>query len=480
MLPIQNTSWPLDLGPRWSTALFIVVLASLGLLFMAVWTQPLMADDWYLTWYLADYGSIPNFVSEMYLRWGGRVLPFALAGLALSSEAASQVFKLLTVPCFLLLSGSICYLANGIVPGRGMSRSDLNRLLLVTALLWLGLPVPGETMIQVTGAAAYLWPATAGLFMLCLLRRARDLAYAEILPDVSLIARVSWLVMGIVIGTGNEQLVAAMTIVVTGWGWILWRDGRLRHLPPQAWWGVAGLLIGTAILVVAPGNYVRLGVQVGSSGLLSTIFRFVLYLGGAYFGLGTGDLGRALWLGICLIVLTGAIAPFGRRRTEAGIWLVASLGTLGAMLPLVNYASPRTTFLAVSCLVVASMTLWPQRADAQASQSNASALLVLAVWMLVFMDGFAGWTANRSLALEMSSRLAIIRAAAACGQESVDVPYLATSPSRLTFLLTPEHDSAFVTSMAVRMGVPRGRHDTSESAPKPLSLNPLKALKNSF
>ena len=479
MTPTPPSGYALASKFRFERCLTVLLLTALSCIVSAIWAQPLMADDWYLAWFLADYGSVTSFVTGMYFRWGGRVLTWALAGMALSSETATYIFKLLTVPCFALLSGCVNYLAKGSIPRLGSLESY--RLLLVTALLWLALPVPNETMIQISGATAYLWPVTSGVFMLCLLRRTLDQTYAGGMgASSSWVVRFGWLGMGIVVGTGNEQLVAVMTILITGWGWMLWRDGCLRSLPLQAWWGIAGLLIGAAILVAAPGNYARLDAQAGTSGALSTLFRFTLYLGGAYFGLGTGDLGRALWLGICIIVLTGAVAQPGRPRIEAGIWLAASFTALAAMLPLVNFASPRTTFLPIICLVVAALTLFPQKDQTGLPASRTSAFLLVAVWMLVAIDGFVGWTANRSLSAEMAARLTIIQAASASGQKSVAVPYLATVPSRLTFLSTPEHDGVFVSNLAARWGVAKAHHDATDGAPKPLSLNPLKALKNSF
>ena len=53
-------------------------------------------------------------------------------------------------------------------------------------------------------------------------------------------------------------------------------------------------------------------------------------------------------------------------------------------------------------------------------------------------------------------------------------------PSRLTFILNPEHDAVFVSNLARHYGIEQAAHDESAGAPKPNSLNSLKALKNSF
>ena len=84
-------------------ALRALVLVAFVLAMMAVWAQPKLADDWYLTWRLVESGTLTAYLSEMYLGWGGRLLTFGLGGLALTSDAATAVFKLLTVPCFMFM-----------------------------------------------------------------------------------------------------------------------------------------------------------------------------------------------------------------------------------------------------------------------------------------------------------------------------------------------------------------------------------------
>lgn len=450
-----------------------VVLASL-----AIWEQPRMADDWYVAWQLARSGSLWNFLTENYLGWSGRVLPFMLAGLALSSETARQVFQLLTVPCFLLFSAFAYYLATGTIPRLG--RAEGKHWLLMAAVLWLGAPVASETIVQASGSATYLWPAAAGLALLCLFRKARDRAHQGQVASGGWVLRAGLLLAGIVVGTGNEQLFVGMAVVLAGWGWILWRGGRLRYLPPESWFGLAGLILGAMIQVVAPGNYVRLDTpQNEGVAILSMLVRSGMYLGGAYFGLGTGDAGRALWLGIAVIALRGVFAVNGDRRKEAGIWVAGSLATLAPMLPLVNFASPRTTFLPVTFLVIAVLTAFPRKPDSD-GPSAASWLVAYSMAMLVAIDGLVGWAANRSLAVEMAARIKIVQAAAAEGRNEVVVPYLATVPSRLTAMLNPQHDAEFVTKLARRYGLVNGRHDDSATAPRPQTLNTLKALKNSF
>ncbi len=460
----------------WTTWLLRTLIAmGMGFAWLAIWVQPAAADDWYVSWQLADAGSAWVFLEQMYLGWSGRMFTMAIASIVLDNSTAISLFKLSILPCFLVLAACAHYLATGKPPR--FERPEARGFLLTTAVLWLGIPVASETVVQVTGALAYLFPAAAGLGFLCLFRHVRDRAPLGKIPSAGWLACAGWLVAGTIVGTANEQLFAGMVVLLGGWGWLLWWEKQLRHLPPEVWWGLAGLIIGALILVGAPGNYVRMGVQTeGTDRLVTVAARFTMYLGGAYFGLGTADTGRALWLGLAVIILSGSFTLGGQRGKEALIGVAASLATLAPMILLVNFASPRTSFFAVIFLVIAARAAAPQKPNP--SNVNAIRLVAFAIAFLVVIDGFVGWAANRSLQIEEAARLAVIRQSVIDGKNEAVVPYLATIPSRLTFMLNPEHDKIFVLNMSKRQGLSGGRHDDSAGTPRPHTVNTLKKMKN--
>jgi hypothetical protein len=78
----------------------------------------------------------------------------------------------------------------------------------------------------------------------------------------------------------------------------------------------------------------------------------------------------------------------------------------------------------------------------------------------------------------VAERLTLIRKSAYEGRKEVEVPYLTTIPSRLTFMLNPAQDKAFVDQISKRQGLSGGIHDDSLQSPRPLTVNPLKKLKN--
>ena len=463
-----------NIADHFELVLRAMVIVACVLAVLAVWEQPKISDDWDLTWQIADAGSFFAFLHEIYMGWGGRLLSFSLIGLVFSSELATGLFKLLTVPCFIVLTGCVCYLADGKMPRFGAA------YILPAVILWLGVPVASDTVVWLTGATVYLWPVTMGLLLLCGFRHLRDLALAGRREQDNLFADASWLLAGTVVGTSHEQLITAMFVVLAGWGWILWRSKSLSAVSRRVWFGVAGLIAGVIILFCAPGNFVRLGAQDEGGGLLSMLVRYGIYLGGAYFGLGVGDAGRTLWLGMAVIALSGSLTLAGTRGKDSALWLAASLATLAPMLPLVNFVSPRTTFMAVVFLLIALLTAFPRRSFVEAAEKATHGLILLALASVLIIDCFVGWTANRALGAEIAARLGRVEAAVTDRQNEVRLPYLATMPSRLTHMLSPGHDAVFLRKLAQHYGLKNAIHDESAGAPKPYSLNPLKALKNSF
>lgn len=458
---------------KWT--LRLMVLIGLVTVWMAIWAHPSVADDWYVLWILEDSGSAWAFIQHMYQSWTGRVLSMALASLVLENPISTNIFRLTILPCFLLLGACVHYLATGNAPR--FDKPESRGFLLTTAILWLGIPVASETVVQTTGAIAYLFPTTFGLGFLTLFRCVRDRSQLGKVSSARSPICIVWLFTGIVVGTSNEQLVAGILFLLTGWGLMLWRDKHLINLPLETWCGFIGLILGALILILAPGNYVRMGLLTeGSDRPLTILARFCMYLAGAYFGLGTGDTGKGLWLGLSVLLLSGIPNLSGKRGKDTLLFLTAGIVTLTPIILLVNFAAPRTTFFPVVFLLMATVALTNE--DVDPSKVKSIRLVSFVIAFLVAIDGFVGWAANRNLSIEMAERLTLIRKSAYEGRKEVEVPYLTTIPSRLTFMLNPAQDKAFVDQMSKRQGLSGGLHDNSPQSPRPLTVNPLKKLKN--
>ena len=175
----------------------------LGLLFvwLAIYNHPLVADDWYVQWILKDSGSSYNFITYMYSSWTGRLFSMTLNSIVLSSPNSILIFKIFILPVFILFGSFVHYISTGHKPYIG--KPEERGFLFTTAIIWLGIPVPSETVVQVTGAIAYLFPATLGFGFLVMFRFVRDKSmYGKVTSNGTFYCFI-WLFMGFITGTSN-------------------------------------------------------------------------------------------------------------------------------------------------------------------------------------------------------------------------------------------------------------------------------------
>ena len=452
-------------------ATIIFSVTAIFFCFLAILYYPFMGDD-FINQHKVLNGTFFDYIAASYTGWSGRLFSFLIPGIFFLNNSFLLIFKILVIPCFLLMSSSAFYLATEKLPWS--SRQVLINFIIFTAILWLGLPVIGITIVWLSGSI-YLWMSTITLLFLSCLNRLKIQAEAETHTSLSLGGAIFLFFLAFFVGVTGIQFILVTIMTLIFWGFQLYRNKRLKFLSPSIYLALLGLIIGICFFFLAPGNYLRLE-YANSISFLSNLKQFILFIIGAYFQAGVGDLGRSIWIGALLILSLNIFIITKHQIMKSSFWFGLSLVTLAPFLPLIHFAAPRVTFFTIILFLIGIQSFCKESNENPLSnfKKPLSACILL---LLVAMDGFVGFAANRSLNIEVTNRLEIINKEIALGSRNIIVPNYTTIPSRLTYMLTPEHDQEYLKRMARNLGIDSIILDENPGSPKPHSLQPLKGLK---
>jgi len=347
-------------------------------------------------------------------------------------------------------------------------------LMLFGILLWLSLPARGETISWLNGNFAYL---VSGILGLAFIGLSKHFFYGEYNRNFSRLKSCMskspfYFFVGILAGSSQEQIIVACMAYSLINLFQLFQLKKIKSIPIDYWVLLMGFSVGALLLIAAPGNYVRLNMM-DAPGLFDIAKRMFLYIPSAFFEIGTGELGKPIWFGIIILFALFYDKQLDKPDNvrEAKMWLCVSVATLLTLIPATNQISPRTTFFAVIFLYIGVAAFLFKGAQFPKRPIVSMALLVTST--LVLVEATIGLITNISVASEFNHRWALINANQS---EQMTVPFIATIPSNLTYIQTPEQDREFLKALSAHVGF-KVEHDTSEGAPLPASLKPLKAIK---
>ncbi|MBT7076505.1 MAG: hypothetical protein HN930_02170 [Pelagibacterales bacterium] len=381
------------------------------------------------------------------------------------------VSRVLTIPCFIVMTACSYYLATGSMAFKSRSIDYL----LFASIIWLGLPVVGTTIVWLTGSI-YLWTTTAVLMFLCLLFRMKVKILNDEKVALGSLETMALMFFAILVGTSGLQFIFTIVVILILWLLELLNSSKIQKIPFKIWLILISFLIGVTIFLLSPGNFVRAENAIELP-FFSNLSRFILFMFGAYFSAGVGSVGSTLWLGLLVILLINPLKDNLGKHKDSFIWLLASLLSFLPFLPLINFAAPRVTFFPIILLAIGIKSLTSFKEEGNKTFTKVIMIIILS---LVSVDGFVGWIANKSLSIENINRMQIINKAISEGEKEIVVPYFETIPSRLTFLLTPKQDQEYLNYMAKHYKVTSIIQDGSIGAPKPNSKQSLKNLKKSL
>lgn len=488
----------------WNRMAFFLLFLGAIILGIALTLQPKISDDWHLIWSYHRSAGPLDYIVGQYTGYMGRVWLILLSAFVLPNPVVEIVYRAFIVIEILLLIALAWYCARG--PGAWRrTRENLQTLAVFGSLLWFALPVRNETVAWLTGNFVYLVPALFCLAFMAWIERASIVSPAD--HDEVRWRRKAYdflsFLIGFSAGVSHEQVVAACGAYLALTIFRVKRDlppGR-RKIGLRVWMTALGFVVGAAVLVSAPGNYIRMGLFATPS-LSEVIERMALYVPGAFFEIGTGATGKNIWLSALVFILLyfcrgGVFGEIRAGLKRGRFWWMISLVSLLAMAPVTNFISSRTVFFAVVFLFIgiAAMCRAPSTTAVALDGSDVaegstqfgslphfalSAAVLTILGCLVVVEAVAGLISNASVHAEFARRDEIVEQAKLSTSKDdtspIRVPFIATETATLTYVQNPEHDRAFLAIWGRNIGRTI-EHDVSDGAPLPNSVKPLKAIK---
>lgn len=215
-------------------AINIVVFTTMLILNMAF---PIYADDY---GYIGGKGRVDLY----YLYEGGHIFSHVL--IYLFAGLNERVFDVINSLVFILML-NVLYAF-----GRKDHEIDNTYLCIVIAFLWFFIPTFGGITLWMTSALSYMWMETCLiLFILLLANHTKRKSDAQ---KDSIISMVFIFVVGILGGNSSEPLVCALFLMLMI---MIYMQNKNNTLVKYDIVAVAGFIIGFALLMFAPGNFVR-------------------------------------------------------------------------------------------------------------------------------------------------------------------------------------------------------------------------------
>jgi hypothetical protein len=371
------------------------------LVVMASWSVPQL-DDWYEVLWIDHHGfslsSVLDFAHYNYANYNPR-----LGETLLLVVDGSRLIHCIITPAFQIALVVFAFVLAHEAWPRATFR-DLGRLVVLQALLWLVIPIPGVLYFYRPYTANYVFATCLqlGLFAMFRLELAR--------PDTT---RRAWLVppmfvLGVAAGFGNEH--TGPTAIVVAIAAVVWAR-RQRRLREWMVGGAIGLVLGYAFLVLAPGQSVRYAAMAGGE----HPFRAMLSRGIDGNFKFVGDFLVEVAPGLALVI-AAALVAFARRgaaRVELSRSLAIRIAlALAAALAIVitTFASPivEDRLFFAPCVVTAIALAVACEAIAE-PRARALVIAVASLVVVVHVVGFA--VTYRDVAARTDLRTAALRAA---------------------------------------------------------------------
>ena len=210
------------------------------------------------------------FVSQWshYFTWSGRTVGHVLAQSFL--WMGKNIFNIFNAFIGTLLVAEIYWLIH---KGEVSRKFNTGTLCWIFFLLWAFTPGFSSVFLWFTAACVYLWTHT--LLLAFLIPFVRKYYHPEGTLGSSLWVRACMFFGGILAGWTNENSICWVLLLLLLFNYKSWKNGEY-----ESWMGTgfSGLLIGYALLMLAPGNVIRLQATYGTDWLGLNMLKVNLHM----------------------------------------------------------------------------------------------------------------------------------------------------------------------------------------------------------
>ncbi|RGS70091.1 hypothetical protein DWX75_11330 [Mitsuokella sp. AF21-1AC] len=193
-----------------------------------------------------------------YFSWGGRIWGELFAYLFLSIP--KRVFDIVNTIGYLAFTGLIY------INITGKFKSSPSLFLLINFLLFACLPAFGQDILWISGTANYMWASIIPLLYLAFWRRYFDQEIKGLnrIPSLMLL-----FILAVLSGWANENVSVSLIFLAICY-MVIYRN-KYGSIPRFATSGLIGLVIGTLLLWLAPGNFARFAAEKHSKSILHIV-----------------------------------------------------------------------------------------------------------------------------------------------------------------------------------------------------------------
>lgn len=309
-----------DQHPKWELfgiLFFIVVMAIL--MFRLNQPTPWVVDDILKSDSVKHFHSARDYFNSLwgfYFNWGGRIWGEFFADLFLSIP--KKIFNIINTIGYLVFVGLIY------VNITGKIKFSPSLFVLINFLLFACLPAFGQDILWISGTANYMWSSLIPLLYMAFWRfyLHKERRWMNSIPGVIIL-----MCFGILAGWSNEKVSVSLILLAAGYMW-LYRE-KYNIIPRFAKTGVVSLVIGSLLLWLAPGNFVRFATEHHSRSIIHMIGNVFHNIGALF------DLESTLLLIIAFVLLMFFIKTTRKKIAAlfmaAGVMSAVSMSVVGGI-----------------------------------------------------------------------------------------------------------------------------------------------------